>query len=113
MPVPARGEMWLTDFDPVVGHEQGGRRPCLIVSMDIFNRSPADLVVGIPLTTRARGVPLHVPISPPEGGLHSQSYAMGDAVRSISKLRLIQRWGMVTPVTLARVEDALRILMGL
>jgi mRNA interferase MazF len=56
---------------------------------------------------------MHIQVDPPEGGLREQSYVMCDAVRSISVLRLVDRWGMVTAQTMARVEDRLKILFEL
>ncbi len=51
---PQRGEVWLIDFDPIRGHEQAGRRPALILSVDVFNAGPADLVVAVPITKTLR-----------------------------------------------------------
>jgi len=113
VPDPARGEIWMADFDPTRGHEQAGRRPALIVSVDRFNRGPAGLAVVLPLTTRAKGTPFNVPVDPPEGGLAQPSFIKCDDVRSISKSRLSRRLGAVAPTTLAEVEDRLRILLGL
>jgi mRNA interferase MazF len=105
--------VWLVDLDPVRGHEQGRKRPALVVSTDRYNRGPARLVVVAPITTTDRGVPLHVAVSPPEGGLRERSYVMCDAVRSISKERLIRSWGDVEPRTMDLVSDRLRILLEL
>ena len=110
---PRRGEIWLVDLDPTRSHEQAGQRPALVLSVDEFNRGPADLVIVIPLTSRIRGIPSHVRIDPPEGGLSRPSVALCEAVRSISKTRLVQPWGRVSAATLARVEDCIRILTGL
>lgn len=110
---PSRGEVWFVDLEPVRGREQGRRRPCLVVSVDAFNHGPAELAVVIPLTTRDRGIPLHVPVSPPEGGLQQQSYIKCEDIRSISTDRLLDRWGFVSSTTLSDVEDRLRILLGL
>ncbi len=110
---PLRGEIWLTDLNPVRGHEQAGTRPCLVVSVDLFNQSPAGLVIVIPVTTRGKGIRSHVCISPPEAGIKETSYIKCEDVRSISTGRLTSRWGAVSPGTLAEVEDRLRILMGL
>lgn len=110
---PARGEIWLADLDPTRGHEQAGRRPVLVISEDVFNQGPADLVIVLPVTSTHRGVPAHVPITPPEGGLKTPSVILCDAVRSMAKERLIQRWGVVSAATLEAVEDRLRILLGL
>lgn len=111
--LPARGEVWLVDLSPTRGHEQAGRRPALVVSANPFNHGPAGLVVVVPLTTRHRRIPLHVPVEPPEGGVRETSYAKCEDVRSISVERLTKPWGPVTPATMAAVEDRLRILLDL
>ncbi len=113
MNLPRRGEIWLVDLDPTRGHEQAGKRPVLVISEDLFNQGPADLVIVLPLTSTDRGIPTHIPIKPPEGGLRTLSVVLCDAVRSIAKARLLRRWGSVSASTLASVEDRLRILMGL
>jgi mRNA interferase MazF len=110
---PSRGDVWLTDLDPTFGHEQGGRRPVLVVSVDPFNTGPAGLTVVAPITSTVRPVPLHVHVTPPEGGLRMPSAILCDAVRSIDRRRLVACWGVVTPATMAEVEDRLRRLMGL
>lgn len=105
---PRRGDVWAADLDPSFGHEQAGRRPVLVVSVDPFNTGLSGLAVVLPITSRLRPLPLHVPIQPPEGGLRVPS-----AVRSIDRRRLIDRWGAVSAATLATVEDRLRRLLGL
>jgi mRNA interferase MazF len=112
-PEPARGEVWYARLDPIVGHEQGGERPCLVVSDDRFNHSRAHLVIAVPITRTERGIASHVRIDPPEGGLKAVSFIKCEDVRSISKQRLQSRWGRVSAKTLAIVEDRLRILMNL
>ena len=109
----SRGDVWLVDLDPTQGREQAGRRPFLIVSVDLFNQGPAELVIGIPLTSKAKGIPTHVRISPPEGGLTLESFAKCEDVRSISASRLKKRFGSVSVQTIAKAEDRLRILLGL
>jgi mRNA interferase MazF len=110
---PSRGDVWLADLDPTFGHEQGGRRPVLVVSVDWFNSGLSGLAVVAPITSRQRTIPLHVPVAPPEGGLRGPSVILCDAVRSVDRRRLITCWGAVDPATLATVEDRLRRLMGL
>lgn len=109
----SRGEIWLCDLNPVRGHEQAGTRPALVVSTDPFNHGPAELVVVVPLTTRDRDIPLRVAIEPLEGGVRERSFAMCEAIRSISTERLVRRWGTVGSQTLATVEDRIRILLEL
>ena len=114
MPSPNRGEIWWGDLDPTRGREQGGRRPVLVVSTTFFNSGPADLVLVLPLTRTDRGIPIHVPIQRPEGGVMARSLILCDALRSISKERLGDRpLGAVSPKTMQRVESILRLLMNL
>jgi mRNA interferase MazF len=110
---PQRGEVWLADLDPTFGHEQGGSRPVLIVSVDSFNSGLSGLVVVLPITSRIRPLPLHVPINPPEGGLRRPSVILCDAIRSIDRRRLIDLWGNLNVATLTTVEDRLRRLLRL
>jgi mRNA interferase MazF len=110
---PSRGEIWMADLEPTAGHEQGGKRPCLVLSDDTFNQGPAELVVVLPITSRQRDVPIRVAILPPEGGLKVESFVMPEMVRSISTLRLFRRMGRLAPKTLATVENHIRILLGL
>ena len=112
-PTPRRGEVWDIDFDPVVGHEQGGRRPGLIVSVDAFNAGPSQLVFAIPITRTQRRVRAHVPVAPPEGRLSAPSVILCDALRSISRQRLRRRRGQVGPTTLTAVDYRLRVLLDL
>ena len=113
MAEPSRGEIWLVDLNPACGHEQAGRRPALVVSIDDFNHGPAGLVIIIPITTKDKGIPLHVGVFPPEGGLNEQSFIKCEDVRSVAKERLVKCIGRVEEGTLAEVEDRLRILLGL
>jgi mRNA interferase MazF len=108
---PSRGEIWLVDLNPTRGHEQAGVRPALVISADPFNHGPAGLIVVLPLTTTRRGIPLHVAIDPPEGGLRERSFAKCEDIRSISSERLRERWGRVAPGTIRLIEDRLRILL--
>ena len=110
---PARGEVWDADLDPPRSHEQGGARPVLIVSDDIFNQGPSGLVIAVPISSKDKGVRSHVPAGPTEGGLKTRSFIKCEAIRSISTDRLGRRWGVVSPGTMNAVEERLRILMDL
>ena len=110
---PARGEIWYAQFNPIVGREQGGERPCLVVSDDRFNQSRAELVVVLPITRTERGIISHIRVAPPEGGLTDVSFIKCEDIRSISRQRLRTRWGKVSTPVLTAVEDRLRILLGL
>ncbi len=110
---PSRGDIWLIDFNPTKGHEQAGIRPGLIISTDYFNSGPADLVVIIPITTTQTGIPLHIEVNPPEGGLKRNSTIKCDNIRSVSKERLIEKWGSVSDETMLKVEECIRLLLEL
>ena len=110
---PARGDVWLVNLNPTRGHERAGVRPGMVVSVDAFNQGPAGLVVILPMTTTWRGIPLHVAVAPPEGGLRQQSYIKCEDIHSVATERLIEHWGTLSASTMAAVEDRLRILLGL
>lgn len=110
---PSRGEIWMVDLNPVRGHEQAGYRPCLIVSVDLFNHGPAELIVVLPITSREKKIPFHIPIEPQVSGLNIRSYIKCEDVRSVSKDRLTDKKGVAPPNVLALVEDRLRILLQL
>ena len=113
MPEPQRGEVWLADLSPTRGREQAGQRPVLVFSVDEFNQGSAELVVVLPITSTIRPIPLHLIVQPPDGGLKTESRILTDAVRSISKERLVERWGQVSTETMGAVEERLRVLLGL
>ena len=113
MALPARGEIWTANLNPTRGREQAGRRPVLVVSTDRFNQSPAELVVIVPVTSRDKGIPWHVGVSPPEGGLRSRSHLMCEAVRCVSRERLTRRLGQVDQTTMQAVNQRLRVLLEL
>ena len=113
MNIPSRGEVWTVNLNPVRGHEQAGHRPCLVISVDIFNHGPAGLVVIIPITTKEKGIPFHVAISPPEGGVSKKSFIKCEDIRSVSTERLSKCLGTVSLETLKAVEERLKILLDL
>lgn len=114
MASPRRGDVWLVDLSPTRGHEQAGLRPALVVSADAFNRGRAGLVFVVPLTTRARGIPTHVEVRPPAGGLHEPSWARCEDLRSVSIERLVSGpLGAVPAETLGAVGERLRLLLQL
>jgi len=109
----ARGAVWYAELDPTRGHEQGSPRPAVIVSANTFNAGPAALVIVCPLTTRDRGIPSHVRIEPPEGGLRRRSFVQCDQVRTVSTVRLVSRFGDLSATSMAAIDARLRILLAL
>ncbi|HCG76710.1 MAG: growth inhibitor PemK [bacterium (Candidatus Ratteibacteria) CG_4_10_14_3_um_filter_41_18] len=113
MNIPSRGEVWTVNLNPVRGHEQAGYRPGLVVSADTFNHGLAGLLVIIPITTKEKGIPFHVIINPPEGGVSKKSFIKCEDIRAVSTERLSKCLGMVSTETLKAVEDRLKILLNL
>lgn len=113
MTVAQRGEVWLVDFGEPVGHEQGYRRPAVIMSDDRLNHSRAELAIVVPVTTTRRGLPSHIEIEPGGSGLKHTSYAKAEDVKSVSTRRLIRRLGVVPADRRNRIEHALRLLLSL
>lgn len=103
----------MADPDPVVGHEQGGRRPFLVISIDPMNRSAVDLVIAVPLTTTDRGNEVHIRLDPPEAGLSRVSFAMPEMVRILSTMRLKRKLGRASPDSVEVVAKRVGILIGL
>lgn len=110
---PRRGEIFLADLDPIVGREQRGRRPFLVLSLRDMNRAPAGLVIGVPLTTSERPSNLHVRIEPGESGLPRVSYAMPEMVRSISTERFGRRFGRADRAAFELAATRAGVLIGL
>lgn len=108
-----RGEIWLLDLDPTVGHEQAGTRPALVISENIFNQSRAELIIIVPITSKERKIRSHVRIEQGDGGLPLVSFAKCEAVRSVSKERFMKKYGRVCRPTIEAVEQRLRFLMAL
>lgn len=108
-----RGEVWLADLDPVKGHEQAGKRPIVILSVDRFNHSPAELIIVLPISTKAKGIPSHVEVLAGEASLKYKCFIKCEDIRSISKQRLSSYIGSISAETLKKVEDRVRILLGL
>ena len=71
------------------------------------------MAIVLPVISKSKGIPFHVRIDPPEGGVRMPSFIKCEDVRSISLERFEKRWGIVSLETMMAVEDRLRILMGL
>ena len=113
MPRIARGEIWLADLNPTRGHEQAGQRPCLVISVDLFNQGPAGLCVVLPLTTKKKDILWHVSVAPAESGLKLAGYIKCEDMRSISLERVSRRLGSVSPSVLFAIEYRIARLLGI
>jgi mRNA interferase MazF len=110
---PSRADIWSVNFDPTPGREQAGARPALVLSVDKFNHGPAELIIVLPITSKDKRQPIHVPITPPEGGLTVPSFIKCEDIRSVSKQRFKQFYGTITTQTMTEVEKRLKILLNL
>jgi mRNA interferase MazF len=110
---PVRGEVWDVDLNPALGHEQGGKRPALVVSVDQFNQGPSGLVIVMPITSRDRNIRSRIAIEAGEGRCKTRSFTMCEAIRSISLERMTRRRGMVSSETMEKVEYCLRVILGI
>ena len=81
-----RGQIWAVTLDPTLANEQAGTRPCIVVSADRFNKLPIGHCIVVPLTNRDRHLPHHISVVD-DGGLPRPSWAMCEAVRSVSVRR--------------------------
>ncbi|HUB37121.1 MAG TPA: type II toxin-antitoxin system PemK/MazF family toxin [Solirubrobacteraceae bacterium] len=108
---PAQGDVYWADPDPTRGSEQAKARPFAIVSVDQLNRAPLKLSLAVPLTRTDFANPLHVAISPPEGGLRERSFAMPEQLRTVSHERLSRRMGRLRPATLEELLRRCRLLL--
>ncbi len=112
-PPLVRGDVWDADFYPVRGREQAGRRPAVVLSADIMNRGPSELIYAVPVTSRERRVRSHVRVEPPEGGLTVPSFVMCEQLRVFAVQRLLRRRGAISAQTLDEIAYRLRILLDL
>lgn len=106
-----RGHIWTVALDPVVANEQRGTRPCIVVSTDRFNSLPIEQAIVVPLTSRQRGLPHHIPVID-DGGLNRPSWAMCEAVRAISTQRFGRLISTAAGETLAMVTQQLMLWLG-
>ena len=106
------GAIVWADLDPVQGREQGGRCPMLVVSSDIHLELATRLVTVIPITSKNRQWPNHIPISG-DAGLGQESWAMTEQGRTISRERISSRAGTLSAQSLADVRMWLGDFLGL
>ena len=109
-----RGEIYYADLSPVVGSEQGGFRPVLIVQNDVGNRhSPTVIAAAITSKLDKAKLPTHIPLSADSCGLQKDSIVLLEQIRTIDKKRLKDRMGMLDSNAMTRIDDAISISFGL
>ena len=108
-----RGELYYADLSPVVGSEQGGIRPVLVVQNDIGNKySPTIIAAAITSKINKAKLPTHIEL-PSAYGLAKDSVILLEQIRTLDKHRLRERAGQITPEDQKRVDQALDVSLGL
>ena len=109
-----RGDIFYADLSPVVGSEQGGIRPVLIVQNDIGNKySPTVIVAAITSKINKAKMPTHIELEGQKHGLTKDSVILAEQVRTIDKKRLKEKIGQVDESVMGQVNNALGISFGL
>ncbi len=109
-----RGEIYYADLSPVVGSEQGGMRPVLIVQNDVGNRySPTVIAAAITSQQNKARLPTHIEIEARTYGLSKNSVVLLEQMRTLDKRRLRERMGCLDERVMQRVDGAIAISLGL
>ena len=110
-----RGDIYYADLSPVVGSEQGGVRPVLIIQNDTGNRySPTVIAAAITSQTGKARLPTHIALPVNENcGLNRDSIILLEQVRTLDKKRLRERMGKVDGTVMQRVDAAIAVSFGL
>ena len=109
-----RGEIYYADLSPVVGSEQGGVRPVLIVQNDVGNRfSPTVIAAAITSQRSKANLPTHILLSAKNTGLSRDSIVLLEQVRTLDKHRLKEKMGRLDSQAMSMVDRALSVSFGL
>jgi mRNA interferase MazF len=103
VPAYRPGDILLADLDPVIGHEQGGRRPVLVLSGPSYNELRSNQLIVVAITSRQRGLPFHIAVGE-DAGLRLPSWAQAETVRAISAQRVIRHLGRAPSEKVAEVR---------
>ena len=109
-----KGDLYFADLSPVVGSEQGGVRPVLVVQNDVGNKySPTIIVAAVTSQTSKAKLPTHVELAATQGGLSKNSVVLLEQLRTIDKQRLKERIGALSDSQLPEVDAALGGSLGI
>lgn len=109
-----RGDIFYADLSPVVGSEQGGVRPVLIVQNDVGNKySPTVIAAAITSQQQKARIPTHIAIGAESTGLSKDSVVLLEQVRTIDKRRLKEKMGSVDEASMSKVNEAISISFGI
>ena len=109
-----RGDIYYADLSPVVGSEQGGLRPVLIIQNDVGNRySPTVIAAAITSRMGKTRLPTHIDIYADKAGLSKDSVILLEQIRTLDKRRLKEKMGHLDEAVMQRVDNAIAISFGL
>lgn len=109
-----RGDIYYADLSPVVGSEQGGVRPVLIVQNDVGNKySPTVIAAAITSQQDKSRMPTHISVNGNSCGLSKDSVVLLEQVRTIDKQRLKERMGNLSSIDMNKIDKALTVSFGL
>ena len=112
--VVKRGDLFYADLSPVVGSEQGGVRPVLVIQNDVGNKySPTVITAAVTSKINKAKLPTHIELDAKNFGLARDSVVMTEQVRTIDKQRLKERIGHLDDTAMSAVENALMVSFGL
>ena len=109
-----RGDIYYADLSPVVGSEQGGMRPVLIVQNDVGNRySPTVIAAAITSRMDKARLPTHIGVSASEAGLTRNSVVLLEQMRTLDKQRLREKMGHLDDAYMTAIDNAISVSLGL
>jgi mRNA interferase MazF len=109
-----KGDLYFADLSPVIGSEQGGVRPVLVVQNNVGNRySPTIIVAAVTSQKNKANLPTHVEIAADGSGLSKNSVVLLEQLRTIDKKRLKERIGTIDHNRLPDVDEALGVSLGI
>lgn len=114
MVIVKRGDIYYADLSPVVGSEQGGIRPVLIIQNDVGNKySPTVIAAAITSRINKAKMPTHIELSAQDYGLSKDSVILTEQIRTLDKKRLREKIGRLDDKLMLKVDEALSISFGL
>jgi mRNA interferase MazF len=114
MMIIKRGEIYYAELNPVIGSEQGGTRPVLVIQNDIGNQfSPTTVVIAITSQIAKAKLPTHVEVKAKRSGLERDSVILTEQIRTIDKSRLKEKVAFLDEEMMQRVNQAMEISLGL
>ncbi len=109
-----RGEIFYAELNPVIGSEQGGTRPVLVIQNDIGNQySPTTIVVAITSQISKAKLPTHVEVRAVRSGLERDSVILTEQIRTVDKSRLKEKVAVLDDEVMLRVDEAIEVSLGL